>query len=75
MSDGSYKLHTDISPRLGFIAYYGGGIHSGVVKSIDVIGGGRVTTLNSKWGMGGLYSHSPTYSPYSGNINYYYRAS
>ncbi len=74
MSDGSYKLHTDLRPRVGFKAYYYNGNHTAVVQEIKMVDGSQTFWYQSKWGQAGLYYHTLYYSPYATGVDHYYKS-
>lgn len=74
IDDGSYKLSTDLRPRVGYKAYYNSGEHSGVVQKIEVVDGSQVFFIQSKWGEAGLYLHYPYDTPYTESIDFYLKS-
>lgn len=60
------KVYSPIYPEINSKVYYPYGDHSAIVYSS--------TRFNSKWGMGPLMRHAPSYCPYNFyNLQYYCR--
>ncbi len=73
ITDGSYSLYTNGSPRDGMKAWYNGGEHSGICIGARLIDGAQVFYIESKWGMYGVYQHTISHCPYTNSVQFYVR--
>ncbi len=68
MQDSSYTSH--ISPKIGDIAYWNSGAHSGIVYTVGS-GVQNPVTVTSKWRFWGLFRHTTNDCPYKGTISFW----